>query len=220
MKFLKELNYDLKINHKLLLGTNEENDLIGMEYYIKHNKMPIASFTADAEFPCVNSEKGDIRGLAYLPLKNKYFLKGGNAVNIVISSFDVKVDLPIKQLEFDFKKYLKINKLTGDIGGDEKQTTIHVNGISSHGSLPELGVNAATHAINFLSNYFDEPAFNFIASKFHNNFGQSAIDGTLNEKHDKVSINVGVVESDVDKLKLHIDIRYAQGSKGQDVKDT
>ena len=58
LKVIKELGLPLSKKIRIIFGTNEETGSKDIEYYLEHEKAPVAGFTPDAEFPIINGEKG------------------------------------------------------------------------------------------------------------------------------------------------------------------
>lgn len=56
MLILKEAGFQPQNKIDFILGTNEENDWVDMDYYLKNEPRPDLVFSPDAEFPIINGE--------------------------------------------------------------------------------------------------------------------------------------------------------------------
>lgn len=93
MKALKDSGYIPKTSIRLVLGLNEETGMECMKIYNKYEKVPKASFTADADFPVIHAEKGisrfefifDLNKIqASKPFINQLIrIKAGVAANVI-----------------------------------------------------------------------------------------------------------------------------------------
>ena len=58
MLLLKEAGFEPKKKIDFIVGTNEETNWVGIDYYLKHEPTPDQVFSPDAEFPIINGEQG------------------------------------------------------------------------------------------------------------------------------------------------------------------
>ncbi|WP_143788748.1 Sapep family Mn(2+)-dependent dipeptidase, partial [Oenococcus oeni] len=58
LKIVRDLNLPLKHRVRFILGSDEENDWTGVNYYFKNQPQPLLGFSPDADFPIINGEKG------------------------------------------------------------------------------------------------------------------------------------------------------------------
>ncbi len=145
---------------RLILGTNEETGWQGLEYYFKKEKTPDLAFSPDGDFPVIHGEKGILTFNIAKELNKgntdkieSIEISGGNAPNMVPEYCQaiIKTDY----LDFINEKlndYVDNNdsvKLEAEFDGDN--IIIKSYGISAHGSLPELGVNAISQLMIFLN---------------------------------------------------------------------
>ncbi len=114
LKILKENNIKLTKKIQLIVGTQEEVAWTDMKKYVASNKLPSFGFTPDGSFPVQNAEKGYIDLKLTFPKYNIEDIKGGVATNSIPSDF-----------------YCKINN-----------TEYFANGVTTHSSRPNEGVNA------------------------------------------------------------------------------
>lgn len=69
--YLKEQGYVPKHSIRFFFGANEEAGMKDIDYYVRHARMPVFSFTPDAAFPVCHGEKG------VLNLKLAFDVQGG-----------------------------------------------------------------------------------------------------------------------------------------------
>lgn len=222
MKALVEAGAPLKRRIRLILGTNEETNWQGIQYYMKHEEAPTMGFTPDADFPAIHGEKGimDVKfekeikeqlndgGMAILSLS------GGSRSNMVAEHAEAVI-----QGSQEFKGILETyNKELGAKLSIESlennQFKILSSGISAHGSTPELGVNAIAHLLNFLEKLDLQigDLTNFI--RFYSRFigleinGESVGCGLEDNESGKLTFNPGVLKLEDNMVSLVANIRY------------
>ena len=128
LKALKDNGIVPKRKIRLIFGAAEEIGMNDMEEYFKHEKMPDMAFTPDSEYGICKCEKGILQLEISSEINENSYLKefhSGNAVNAVPSRADAFVD----------REFQAVGK-------------------ASHGSTPELGVNAAVNLIKTLSDIY------------------------------------------------------------------
>lgn len=197
VKALKEAGFEPGKTIRVMLGLDEETNWYGMEYYMEREKVPVAGFSPDAEFPVIHGEKGMISfnltkkidlsqdgGLKLISLK------GGTVSNAVPDSAKAVIEY----------------------GG--KRTELTAKGVSAHASTPELGMNAISVIFDMLADKnFAQDDVNDIVKFFKDHLGfdihgeRMCIDFE-DEPSGKLSLNVGIVEIEGDQAKFVIDVRY------------
>lgn len=193
MKELLDSGVPLKKRVRIIFGCQEEaGDWLDMQYYREHEELPSYGFTPDADFPAIYGEKGIISLYVSHPIAGSGIkaAEGGNAVNMVA----------------DLAKIVTVN--------DE---TIQMSGVSAHGSTPEEGENAITKAMeaaapkcSFAAKYMD-----LIGSHLH---GEALGLDFSDKQSGKLTMNVGLLKTDEEKITLGIDIRYPVTLKADEIK--
>ena len=56
--YFKEAGFKPKKKIDFIVGTNEETNWVGINYYLKHEPTPDQVFSPDAEYPIINGEQG------------------------------------------------------------------------------------------------------------------------------------------------------------------
>ena len=142
MKAIKEAGIPMKRRVRLLLGCNEESGWGCMAHYAKYGEPLDMAFSPDAEYPVVNSEKAQWKGIFRRNYSSEIRVHSGTASNIVPNEaksfvpFDPAfVEEKISGLMVELGFPYELNACPGG-------TEITVHGEASHASRPEGGRNA------------------------------------------------------------------------------
>ncbi len=157
MRAVKELGIPLKGNCRLILGTDEECGSGDIPHY--YDQVPEApyTFSPDANFPCINIEKGSIKGWYHANYPEMTALprilsaKGGTKINVVPNKAEAVVEGMDKEALRKIADEVTAN--TGvkfDLSG-EGTITIQVTGQDAHAAMPEKGNNAITGMLTLLT---------------------------------------------------------------------
>ncbi len=132
LKELKDSGYPVNKKFRLFVGCDEESGWQDVEYFSNEHSFPEYGFSPDGNFPVTYAEKGICIVEFKLPkLKNFSSLSGGTVVNAVCASASAVANKNAVDATL-----LQKHGLTFD--GEKIQSV----GRSSHGSQPQLGVNA------------------------------------------------------------------------------
>ncbi len=159
---MKIISETMKVNKRirLILGLNEESGWECIKRYKETEEIPNVSFSPDADFPCIYSEKA---------ILNIHFEKEykSSSDDIVIDSIDCKnnamnvvpkycmVKLKVKNKIDECSKFLNENLLENMCYKiEDTNIIIESEGIQAHGAHPELGINAIGKIINVLNKLF------------------------------------------------------------------
>ena len=151
LKAIRDLNLPIDRRIRVLFGCDEESGSSCVEHYIKvGGELPTIGFTPDAQFPAIFCEKGqtfwDIsKKIEEKPAIKVLSIEGGVAKNVVTPKCTLiaEGDLVVEE-----KDYITVEKKDG-------KTIVTAEGVSAHGSTPELGKNAAIRLFDALKeNHF------------------------------------------------------------------
>ncbi|SFL13671.1 dipeptidase PepV [Halanaerobium salsuginis] len=223
LKIVDLLNIDLKKRVQIILGTNEESGMAALEYYLKHEEMPDLAFSPDASFPVINAEKGilNLKFSADLTaaetktgMPDLISLRGGNAANMVPDSAEAilsglsAAELKEKLINFDYKpEKLKLVNTTAGL-------KINYQGVSAHGSTPEVGENAISQLLNLLAEIeFKNTKLNQFLAFYRQKIGLETDGKSIGCKDQddiptELTFNTGVIKIDADKAEFIVNIRY------------
>ncbi len=147
----------LKKNARLILGTDEESGSGDIRYYYEREASAPYTFSPDANFPVINTEKGGLVGTftrswpfsEALPRVSS--VDGGYRINVLPADASAVV-LGIEQAEGEkicapLAKKLGVSLALEEVSGGVK---LSVHGQAAHASTPEEGVNGITALIALL----------------------------------------------------------------------
>lgn len=205
MRMLKELEPTFTKRVRLILGCNEETGSRGVQHYVEKYGYVNCGFTPDGNFPLVYGEKGMARGLLELSSEKIADIKGGTVSNAVAASVKVELknanDVDTAKLD----EFFKANNISYTLTGNE----LTVLGVASHASLPDLGVNAISYAMEGL---YQAGLNDEATDLYHKLVGTSIHGENMNmafvDEYGDLSFNIGLAFKQNDKLCFTIDIRF------------
>lgn len=181
MLLLKEAGFKPKKKIDFVLGTNEETNWVGIDYYLKHEPTPDIVFSPDAEYPIINGEQG-IFTLEFTFKKDDtegdYVLndfKAGIATNVTPQVTRATVSgANLDAIKLAFDAFLKDHDLGGEFVIDGETAKITLIGQGAHASAPQVGKNSATFLALFLDQFAfagrDKNFIHFLAETEHEDF--------------------------------------------------
>ncbi len=119
LKKMMEKKIPLKKRVRLLFGTTEETGCECMQYYAEHGELPEYAFTPDSGYPLISGEKG----ILHFEITKNFDRSEKNPVTRVAGGS-------------------VINAVPGTAEGDWDGKTVQAEGIATHASSPDEGVNA------------------------------------------------------------------------------
>lgn len=218
LKAIKESSIKLNKKIRIIFGTNEEVAWKGITYYLTKNKEPDKTIVIDGVFPLIYAEKGVLSLELTKKIDSKYKihkLKGGTSINSVPDYCEIvleknKYEIYKEKIEKAIKNY---NGKITLINRDNKILIIS-KGISSHSSSPENGLNAISQLFCFLADILNtQKEFGSFCKIIKEHIGMDFYGKPLNidychHEFGKLTLNIGTVKIDDEKIKLGIDIRY------------
>ncbi len=190
---LDDPDFKAKKRLRIIVGLDEESGSTCMDHYVKTEEIPVAGFTADAEFPAIYAEKGITRIELSMPRTGNEPLKyarGGEALNMVAAkaSFSLKMrDGHIEELTYAGKP--------------------------AHASTPELGENAIVKGFKDVKHKLDEGGLKdeFVDAVYH--FVGDDLNGAnlgidFEDESGRTSMNVGTLSIGEKEARIGIDVRY------------
>lgn len=226
LKALKDTGFNPSKTIRIILGCDEETAWKGMEYYMEKEKPNVVGgFSPDADFPAIHGEKGVIIFHFARKIKNQFSpgvhlvsFTGGTVANAVA---DKAVAVVSDQETFDETKseiegFIKSHnyEIILEQGSNDMELKITAKGISAHGSLPELGLNAISIMYELLGQLnFDKDDVNS-AIGFYNTYIGYHLHGEKIGCHLKdkpsgdLAFNVGLVNINDHEEKITVNVRY------------
>lgn len=188
---VRNLAGTLRRRVRIIFGTNEETGSRDMVRYNETEETPVMGFTPDADYPVIFSEKGIARVTLEKKISDGSLLmaRAGNAVNIVPGS-----------AAMSFISNNEVKHLTAE-------------GVSAHGSTPELGKNAVSALMKQAAEAgVSGDLGEFV--RFYNECIADETDGTslgiacVTEKFGSTTVNAGLLDGDSEYIKITLDCRY------------
>lgn len=218
LKAIRDLNLPIDRRIRVLFGCDEESGSSCVEHYIKvGGELPTIGFTPDAQFPAIFCEKGQTfwdlsKKIEEKPAIKVLSIEGGVAKNVVTPKCTLIAEGDLVVAE---KDYITVEKKDG-------KTIVTAEGVSAHGSTPELGKNAAIRLFDALKeNYFGgdlQRMIDFIMEKIGWETNGKSLDICYeDEETGNTTVNLGVIKCDEEKLSFTLDIRYPKNAKEEDV---
>ena len=212
---LRDSGLPLRRRVRLLFGCNEETGSTDVNYYLSHGgEIPVTGFTPDGEYPVINGEKGIVnvtfaREYAQSGDLRLLSLHGGTAANVVPAHASAKLRCSRELAERLAKLHApKLCFTQTDYG-----IFLEAEGVSAHGSTPELGENAvgrlllALDTLPLSGELAD--AVHFLAANLGMQTDGSALGIALRDEIcGGLTLNLGTLEADERHLTLKINYRY------------
>ena len=216
---LKELKKEYKnINKRirLVLGGDEERTMNDLKYYVKKEGYPDFAFTPDGYFPLGIGEKGAIMW----EIKDDYkgiidYLDGGSQCNIV-SPYAKAILNDASKLK-DFNDFISKNNIDGKAYIQNGKTTIETKGIPCHASIPFKGRNATIDLLNIIMNFYDDEIVSNLYHTFNNYYGKGFNSFISDDQYKCLSVNLGILKIEDNKIFAQIDCRYPFGTTADDL---
>lgn len=209
LKAIKDLGLPLDRRIRVLFGCDEECGSSCVEHYIKvGGELPTIGFTPDAQFPAIFCEKGQTFWYISKKIEEASAIKvlsieGGVAKNVVTPKCTLVAE---GDLVVEEKDYIQVEKKDG-------KTIVTAEGLSAHGSTPELGKNAAVRLFDALKgNHFGgdlQKMIDFIMEKVGWETNGAALGiASEDEETGNTTVNLGMIKYDGQELQFTLDIRY------------
>jgi len=205
LKMIKDQGIKLNKKVRLILGTDEESGMRGIEHYLKKEQMPDLGFAPDAEFPLIYAEKGIYAFTFTGKVTDKLLLnlEAGDRFNVVP---DVCVAKLSENKDKEFTKFLKDHKIQGEIKSDNEYA---VYGKNAHAAWPHLGVNAISLMVKFLIKQTNNP-FVHMLNKYliDDHLGKKLGIDVVDKEMDELTNNLAFVHYDGKEVEIGLNIRY------------
>ena len=215
LKLLRDNNLINGYKVTLVIGGNEECGSRCLEHYFHslHKPYPSYGFTPDGDFPLIYGEKAIATYKVDLnvDIKEISSLNGGVVINSVIdechAKFNVKLD------ENKIKEYCLKNNLKYEYHDDE----LVFYGKSSHGSLPQEGINAGLHMIKFIGLMFNYDQLVKTGDGYMDGSGKNL--GVYYESKllHSTTYNVGLISYNNGVLEYSVNFRYPENVNAEEV---
>ena len=158
LKAIKDLGIPVSKNARLIMGTDEESGSQDIAYYYSKEPFAPQAFTPDADFPCINIEKGHFGptfGAQWAPetcMPRVTAMTGGFRSNVVPPEAQAQLTGIDKQAVEPL--CVEVSQRTGAVFTVTTIPTgiqIHCAGKNAHAAMPEGGINAIQALLEVLS---------------------------------------------------------------------
>ncbi len=209
---VKEAGTELRRRVRIILGTNEETGWGCMNHYRKVERIPDISFSPDAEYPVVNSEKSIYHCDFSSSFKSRITVKGGTRANVVCGRCELFVPVDINEIQNKLAPVLE-KGFTADLEAMGEGTRIIINGLDAHASTPEQGKNAMQAAFALLCSLplegEDERMAHILNCAFAFDMHGESMGLDVEDESGRLTLNPGVIDWDNNGIKqLSLDIRH------------
>ncbi len=200
---------------RVIFGCNEETGSLCMEHYLKVDEPISYGVSPDSEFPVIFAEKTingiEIKGESTDCGGAKLVkLDGGIVINAVPDICTFTIDSNGEKPDDVAKKIcaaLAKNSIANEhvTNGNEIEFTVH--GKAAHGSVPQLGVNAISYAIDALSGVVKN---DFV--RIYNTYVSTCVHGEklgcfAEDEYGKIAVNVGLCHYEDGEFSIKINSR-------------
>lgn len=230
LKAIEESGVNLNSRVRIIFGLDEESGSACMKHYTESEEIPACSFVPDANFPVIHGEKGILTFKLEKKFKkqpdsiNIISILGGSRHNIVPNFCEavIKVAGNTEQIRENFLDFFDRTQFDMEIDHSSDEIIVKSFGVAAHASLPGKGVNAVSQLMLFL-NELEIPGelgqfIRFYAEKIGMDFTGSSLGCALSDDvSGNLTLNVGVINFENQKIELTFDIRYPVKHKGEDV---
>lgn len=200
---------------RVIFGCNEETNSLCMEHYLAVDEPISYGVTPDSDFPVIFAEKSinniEIKGKSrHLGGAKLISLNGGIVINAVPDTCTFTLDCDGASVEKIIKSVcdnLARNSIRHTYAADAGKVTFTVYGKASHGSLPHLGINAISYAINALDGVVDN---DFV--RVYNTYISTCVHGEKlgcfkEDEYGKIAVNIGLCTFENDRFSIKINSR-------------
>lgn len=200
---IKELDFSLSHNLRVVIGTDEESSFEDIVYYVEQNGLPEFMFTPDSSFQITLGEKGDAAFSIKGQLESDYVekIETFNSENMINDRVEVTVKESQLATVTEALANQKFNFLL-----DQNHLTIL--GKAAHSSRPELGENALAHLFKFLAESLNDQAFVSFSESLYDYHGAGLGFEAFYEPMGTVTVNPSQCHYDGEHINLVVDIRF------------
>lgn len=207
---VKNAGIPLRRRVRIILGTNEETGWGCMDHYRKVAEIPTLSFSPDADYPVVNSEKGICHLTVKCAAHTDVRIDGGTRANVVCGKAKVFVPVEISEVEKHVSSILE-KGFEVELTALQNGTEMRITGLDAHGSMPELGKNAMQAAFAILRDLplkgEDARVIEVLENSFKFDMHGESLGLDSEDASGRLSMNPGVISWDNDGFEIAVDFR-------------
>lgn len=183
---------------RFIFGCNEESGWECINHYNKCEIMPEQGFSPDADFPVINCEKGIVNYRLTKPFSGLE-VSAGERANVVPNEC-----FAILPQSIEVETSLKKAKISYEIKDKKIYATAY--GKSAHAATPWEGENAIVKLSKALAEQNED--LKRIYEAFYSYYGEGCGLNLSDEQSGTLTVNLGIIKTEGNKLSFTIDIRY------------
>lgn len=218
LRAIRDLGLPLDRRIRVIFGTNEECGSSCIRHYLeKGEEQPVMGITPDAEYPLIFFEKGMFTATCGCDNVQQGKIKvlefqGGTAFNVVPSHCRLVLEGDVAVPESEGVTVVRGNGTT----------ILTAEGVSAHGSMPELGKNAAILLVNAVKEIEIGGAYQKLFHFLETKIGRETNGLTLgihyqDEETGETTVNLGVIRGTAEKIEFILDIRYPKNGQQEEI---
>ncbi len=201
LRRLQAQAYQAQRRIRLILGLDEESGSACMAHYRSHGEIPVAAFTADADFPVIHAEKGLLQVAFSFPAET---LRSAQGKRLLEAAAGTRPNVVPDRCSLSF----------------EGREVVEILGKAAHASTPDEGQNAIARAFSDLG-LEGETEGKGLAAFIRDCASDTAGSGLGVAVRDEVSgaltFNAAVLHYDQQGARLVCDLRYPVTLAGQEL---
>lgn len=223
MVALKECGIPLNRRLRLIMGCDEESGMSCIDHYRDVEEIPTMSFSPDADFPLVNSEKNIFHAYYECKLDSDITIQCGERVNIVPPLATATVPYDADEIKELVDEPMKAAHFEYTLSSINDGTKIEVFGKASHSSHPENGKNAL-QALIYLLTFLpmkeeDHKIIHLLYDMFKLEYNGASLDLVREDESGTLTLNVGIMQWTHEGFKMQIDIRAPLSTTRKEIED-
>jgi succinyl-diaminopimelate desuccinylase len=229
LKALADSGVKLNRRFRLIVGLDEESGFRCIERYKKTEEIPAMSFSPDADFPVVNSEKGILNFILAKKISNMDAMGLPELINIMGGD---RFNMVPDELDIFFKRAsagnleLVLAPISAQVAATGDGVSVKVYGKSAHAMEPHKGENAVQKFLSAVENMdFGPPCLHAellkLAALFKNETdGASLGVACEDDVSGALTCNLASISLDGGRLSVKCDIRYPVKKSGDSLVGT
>ena len=216
IKALMDSGFKFNKRVRLIFGCNEETGSLCMKHYLEVDEPITYGVSPDASFPVIFAEKTinniELKGTSSQEGTVKLIsLDAGIVINAVPDKCEFKLSYGCEHCKQDtidkLDKYFNENNIKYEYKDENGALSYVVHGKAAHGSIPHLGVNAASFAIVGLSNVLNNSFVGFYSKYINTCVHGEKLGCYAEDEYGPVAVNIGLVNYENNSFSIKINSR-------------
>lgn len=216
IKALMDSGFKFNKRVRLIFGCNEESGSLCMKHYLEVDEPISYGVSPDASFPVIFAEKTinsiEIKGTsAQKGSVLLTYLDSGIVINAVPDKCVFKLLLINQENKQEITNKLKerfdSNNIKFSFKEERNELVYTVHGKAAHGSVPFMGINAASYAIDALKEVVNNDFINFYSEVIGLEVNGKSLGCYAKDEYGDIAVNVGLVHYEDDNFSIKINSR-------------